>query len=224
MTELNSKKTSLKSSKIALPSAIYQIKNIIKNIFSSRIFLAILFLTMGVVITNSCQKKSYHEPRFFYHSYFKNDEDFFNEFDEIHYRMEKAMQQHRKAMEKAFSQEFDTDQVSGSKASLRQLEDEKFYNYELQISGLNPQDINVLFENGYLIFSSNKTDIVNNQNQDKTLQSANSSSFYYATNLPDYDEKITPEIIKTNDKISVKLTKKIINNISKTNKNKPVKK
>jgi len=220
MTELNSKKTINKKINNRFSLIFFQIKNIIKNIFSSRIFLAIIFLTAGAIITNSCQNKSHREPRFFYHGFFKNDEDFFNEFDEIHYRMEKAMQQHRKAMEKAFSQEFDTDQVSGSKASLRQLEDEKFYNYELQISGLNPQDINVLFENGYLIFSSNKTDILNNQKEDNAMQSASSSSFYYATNLPDYDKKTTPEIIKTNDKISVKLTKKISNNSSNLKKNK----
>lgn len=220
MTELNSKKTPHKTNKNNLKSIFCITKNIFKNIFSSRIFLAILFLTIGVAITNSCQQQSHRDSRFFYHSFFKNDEDFFTEFDEIHYRMEKAMHQHRKAMEKAFSQDFDKSQGLNSSASLRQLEDEKFYNYELQFSGLNPQDINVIIENGYLVFSSKKTDIINNQNDDKTMQSANSSSFYYATNLPDYNNKITPEIIKTTDKISVKFSKKIVSNLKKSKKEK----
>ncbi len=215
MTELNSKKTLHKTNDCKITRAICGTKNILKNIFSSRIFIAIIFLTIGVAITNSCQKKSYHHSHNFYHSFFEDDEDFFTEFDEMHYRMQKAMHNHRKAMEREFMRDLEENKSNLTTASLRQLEDEKFYNYELVFSGLKPQDINVLFENGYLIFSSNQAEIVNNQKPQENYQSSNSSSFYYATNLPDYDNKIAPEIVKTNEKILVKFTKKIANNTNK---------
>jgi hypothetical protein len=68
-----------------------------------------------------------------------------------------------------------------------------------------------LIEKNYLIFSSKKADIVSAKDDNQTTQSSSSADFYYASYLPEYDEKISPEIIKTNEKISVKLLKKLGN-------------
>ncbi|NBX52505.1 MAG: hypothetical protein EBT63_02495 [Proteobacteria bacterium] len=195
----------------------------IKNVFASRIFLALIFLFLGSLITNSChnykQQKSYYHSH--HESFFDGDDDFFEddffaEFEAMHKRMEKAMKRQRKIMEQAIEKTHTNNQeISKVKASLNSTEDEKYYNYELQILGLEPEKISVLIENGYLIFKANKTDIVDSKNEDQVQQSSNSSGFYYAIFLPEYDEKITPEILKTSEIINVKLAKKLSKNIEK---------
>jgi hypothetical protein len=100
---------------------------------------------------------------------------------------------------------------------LQHFEDEKSHNFELQFSGIKPEDINVIIEKNYLVFSSKKADIVSPKDDNKSMQSTSSADFYYASYLPKYDEKITPEIVKNNEKISVKLLKKIENSQQKIN-------
>jgi len=197
-----------------------KIKDGFKNIFASRIFLALIFLFAGSLITNYCidnkrQKSSNHSDlRGFFDV--EDDELFQAEFEDMHKRMEKAMKHQYKMMEQTFEKNSANNQkISTVEASLNSLESEKYYNYELQFSDLEPEKISVLIENGYLIFKSDKTDIVDSKNNDKTLQSSNSSSFYYSIFLPEYDDKIIPEIVKTSEKISVKLAKKASKNIEK---------
>ena len=90
------------------------------------------------------------------------------------------------------------------------------FNFELKFLGIKPEEINVLIEENYLVFSAKKADIISTKNEDISTQSSSNADFYYATYLPKYDEKISPEIIKNNEKISVKLIKKIENSQKKS--------
>lgn len=192
--------------------AFLKIGKSFKNVFASRVFLAIMFLFIGALATNSCnnykQQKSYHHH---YLSFFdEKDDDFFAEFELMNKSMEKAMKRHRKMMQEAFEKNSidENNKKNSIKASLKSFEDEKFYNFELEFSGIEPEKINVVIENGYLVFRSWKDDAIVVDNDNQVSKSSNNSSFYHAISLPKYDEKTAPEITKTNDKISVKLVKK----------------
>ena len=192
-----------------------ELKKAYKKIISSKIIFASIFLIIGSFITYSCQqhqdsktyKKRYHSH--FFHDF---DDDFFAEFDEMHERMERAFKNHRKIMRQSFEENgkiIDNSKISKIQASLQHFEDEKSHNFELQFSGIKPEEINVIFEKGYLVFSSKKAEIVSAKDDNQSAQSSSSADFYYASYLPEYDEKISPEIVKNNEKISVKLLKKI---------------
>jgi HSP20 family molecular chaperone IbpA len=215
MQKLNNK-TSFATKKLF--KAIY---NSGKKIASSKIIFASIFLIIGSLLTYSCQQHQDFKPRKkSYHSHFFHDfdddfnDDFFTEFDEMHEKMERAFKNHRKIMRQNFAENEkngDSSKLSKIQASLQHFEDEKAHNFELQFLGIKPEEINVLIEKNYLIFSSKKADIISTKDDDKTTQSSSSADFYYASYLPEYDEKISPEIIKTNEKISVKLLKKLGN-------------
>jgi HSP20 family molecular chaperone IbpA len=196
-----------------------ELKKAYKKIISSKIIFASIFLIIGSLITYSCQQHQDSKPyKKSHHSHFFHDfdddlnDDFFAEFDEMHERMERAFKNHRKIMRQSFEENgkiIDTSKISKIQASLQHFEDEKSHNFELQFSGIKPEEINVIFEKGYLVFSSKKAEIVSTKDDNQSAQSSSSADFYYASYLPEYDEKITPEIIKNNEKISVKLLKKI---------------
>ncbi|MFM6972214.1 MAG: hypothetical protein ACKOXJ_01160 [Alphaproteobacteria bacterium] len=220
---------SLNQSKSGIKSFLLTIKKSTKNIFSSRIFLAIFFLLIGVLTTNSCQK--IQEQKRHHHSFFDDDfyeDDFFAEFDELHKKMRRSMINHHRMLEKSFADDFANSEKSKNtkkiSASLNYFEDESFMNYELNFSGINPENINVLIENNYLIFSAKKAEIKNDSSENKLIQSSSQSDFYYATNLTNYDEKLKPEITKTNDKILVKLKKSSPKKLEEKNTKKPLKK
>ncbi len=184
-----------------------------KKIICSRLVFASIFLIIGSLITYSCQQCQNCKPhKTNSHSRIFNDfnDDFFTEFDEV---MHGAFKHHRKMMHKTFEENVDSSKISKIQASLQHFEDEKFHNFELQFSGIKPEEINVLIEKNYLVFSSKKAEIVSVKNEIQSTQSSSSADFYYATNLPEYDEQITPEIVKNNEKISVKLLKKIIKKV-----------
>ena len=192
-----------------------ELKKAYKKIISSKIIFASIFLIIGSLITYSCQQHQDSKPyKKRYHSHFFHDfdDDFFAEFDEIHEKMERAFKNHRKIMRQSFEENgkiIDTSKISKIQASLQHFEDEKSHNFELQFSGIKPEEINVIFEKGYLVFSSKKAEIVSTKDDNQYAQSSSSADFYYASYLPEYDEKISPEIVKNNEKISVKLLKKI---------------
>jgi HSP20 family molecular chaperone IbpA len=196
-----------------------ELKKVYKKIISSKIIFASIFLIIGSLATYSCQQHQDSKPyKKSYHSHFFHDfdddlnDDFFAEFDEMHERMERAFKNHRKIMRQSFEENgkiIDASKISKIQASLQHFEDEKFHNFELQFSGIKPEEINVIFEKGYLVFSSKKAEIVSTKDDIQSAQSSSSADFYYASYLPEYDEKTAPEIIKNNEKISVKLLKKI---------------
>jgi HSP20 family molecular chaperone IbpA len=196
----------------------FAFKKTFKKIISSKIIFASIFLIIGSLITYSCQQHQDQKPyKKRYHSHFFHDfdEDFFQNFDEMHEKMEQAFKNHRQMMRQAFEENnkiLDNSKSSKIQASLQHFEDEKSHNFELKFLGIKPEEINVLIEKNYLIFSSKKAEIVSAKNEEQSIQSSSSADFYYATYLPKYDEKISPEIIKNNEKISVKLLKKNLKN------------
>ena len=192
-----------------------ELKKAYKKIISSKIIFASIFLIIGSLVTYSCQQHqdpTSHKKRYHSHFFHDFDDDFFAEFDEMHEKMERAFKNHRKIMRQSFEENgkiIDTSKISKIQASLQNFEDEKSHNFELQFSGIKPEEINVIFEKGYLVFSSKKAEIVSTKDDNQSVQSTSSADFYYASYLPEYDEKIAPEIVKNNEKISVKLLKKI---------------
>ena len=212
-SDFNDDKNCQNSKNCKFRSIFLKILGAFKNIFLSRITLALIFLCIGALATNSCnnykQQKSYRQHHLSFFN--ENDDDFFAEFELMNKSMEKAMKHHRKMMQQAFEKnaiDENDKKTSAIKASLNSFEDEKFYNFELEFSGIEPEKINVLIENGYLVFRSWKDNIIATDNDNQISKSNNHSSFYHAISLPNYDEKTAPEITKTNDKISVKLVKK----------------
>ena len=192
-----------------------ELKKAYKKIISSKIIFASIFLIIGSLITYSCQQhqdSTSHKKRYHSHFFRDFDDDFFAEFDEMHEKMERAFKNHRKIMRQSFEENgkiIDNSKISKIQASLQHFEDEKSHNFELKFLGIKPEEINVLIEKNYLIFSSKKAEIVSAKNEEQSIQSSSNADFYYANYLPEYDEKISPEIIKNNEKISVKLLKKI---------------
>ena len=192
-----------------------ELKKAFKKIISSKIIFASIFLIIGSLVTYSCQQhqdSASHKKRYHSHFFRDFDDDFFAEFDEMHEKMERAFKNHRKIMRQSFEENgkiIDNSKISKIQASLQHFEDEKSHNFELQFSGIKPEEINVIFEKGYLVFSSKKAEIVSTKDDIQSTQSSSSADFYYASYLPEYDEKIAPEIVKNNEKISVKLLKKI---------------
>ena len=218
-----------KTSNLGAKKIFKAIYNLGKKIASSKLIFASIFLIIGSLITYSCQqhqdvrphKKSYHSH--FFHDFDDDfNDDFFAEFDEMHERMERAFKNHRKIMRQTFAEneKLNNDsKTSKIQASLQHFEDEKSHNFELQFLGIKPEEINVLIEKNYLVFSSKKADIVSTKDENRSTQSSSSTDFYYASYLPEYDEKIAPEIIKNNEKITVKLLKKTENSQTKKTKN-----
>jgi len=193
-----------------------------RKIISSKIIFASIFLIIGSLITYSCQQnqdfrphKKRHHSHFFHNFDEDFEEDFFADFDAMHERMERSFKNHRQMMRQAFEENnkiLDNSKSSKIQASLQHFEDEKSHNFELKFLGIKPEEINVLIDKNYLIFSSKKAEIVSAKNEEQSIQSSSNADFYYANYLPEYDEKISPEIIKNNEKISVKLLKKIVKN------------
>ncbi len=202
----------------------FAFKKTFKKIISSKIIFASIFLIIGSLITYSCQQHQDQKPyKKRYHSHFFHDfdDDFFQNFDEMHEKMEQAFKNHRQIMRQNFVENeklFDNSKISKIQASLQHFEDEKSHNFELKFLGIKPEEITVLIEKNYLVFSSKKADIISTKIEDTATQSSSSADFYYATYLPKYDEKISPEIIKNNEKISVKLLKKIEKNTENSSK------
>jgi len=90
-------------------------------------------------------------------------------------------------------------------SNLQQKQDQDYHYYNLQFSGIDPQQIEVKIENNQLIFTA-KNDSQSQENDSSLIKhSFSSSSLYYSISLPKYYKD--PEIIKSNQEISVKFVK-----------------
>ncbi len=152
----------------------FAFKKTFKKIISSKIIFASIFLIIGSLITYSCQqhqdqkpyKKRYHSHVF--HDFNDDFEDnFFADFDEMNERMERAFDNHRKIMRRTLEENeklVDNSKISKIQASLQHFEDEKSHNFELKFLGIKPEEINVLIEKNYLVFSAKKANIISTKN------------------------------------------------------------
>jgi HSP20 family molecular chaperone IbpA len=132
---------------------------------------------------------------------FDND-IFFREMDKVEDRMNEAFNDHRKYMAKVFE---DVDKNGGnvSKASVSTREDQDNYYYELNYSGFKKDEVSAEIKNDMLNFTAENK----KENNDKKQRASLGSSFHYSFSLPKYNAKKAPEITKTDDKITVKLSK-----------------
>jgi HSP20 family molecular chaperone IbpA len=90
-------------------------------------------------------------------------------------------------------------------SSLQQKQDQDYHYYNLQFSGIDPQQIEVKIENNQLIFTA-KNDLQSQENDSSLIKhSFSSSSLYYSISLPKHYKD--PEVIKSNQEISVKFVK-----------------
>jgi HSP20 family molecular chaperone IbpA len=111
-------------------------------------------------------------------------------------------------MENIFAQAQKNGELNQTSVSSR--EDENFYYYELNFSGFNKEEISVKIENNSLTFAAqNKKEISQVKKEDKNHKDS-SSSFYYSFSLTQFDNKKEPKIIRQDNKIIVKLSKKIL--------------
>ncbi|MBM5782429.1 MAG: Hsp20/alpha crystallin family protein [Pelagibacterales bacterium] len=191
----------------------------IKKIFGSKIFIAIIFTLIGISGTVLAKTKDHKQHTELannefdwnivqqHHQIFENDPFFqtngiFAEVAEMEKQMNKMFANHQKNMQKLFHEAKESGKIN-SQSSVLKNEDEKTYYYELNFSGFKKEDIAIKIENNSLTFSAKKED----NKIDKDSEKKANSSFYYSFSLPKYNNKTEPEIIKEDNKITVKLQK-----------------
>jgi HSP20 family molecular chaperone IbpA len=201
-----------------------QKKNFLKNkfanfskYFESKIFIATLFLILGILITTSVNQvfasnknkdkdKDNFDDIFSLHNQFFSDNDsFFSEFEKIEKTIaenHKMMQKHFAEMEKISQNQSKNSTHTQSKISKK--EDDKFFYYKLDFTGFKKDEIDVLIEDNLINFLAKKEI----KSEDKKSQFSNSSNFYYSLSIPDYDQNTKPEIIRSDNEILVKFAKK----------------
>lgn len=166
------------------------VKNAFKNFSPSKTFIATTCVLLGVGTTLLAQNISKaHQPR----------DPFFNIFEEmaaIEQNMNQVFANHQKHMREIFAEVEKSGKASKSQVSTS--EDNNNYYYELSFSGFKKEDISVQVKDHVLTLSATK-------NQD----SEGSSSFHYSFLAPKSDVTKEPEIVRSDDKIVVRLGKKI---------------
>lgn len=124
--------------------------------------------------------------------------EMFSEMMAMEKTMNEAFAIHHQKMRTAFEKaQKNTDVASSNYSEVASKEDDDDYYYELRFSGFKKDEILVEVKDKTLKFAAQK----NSEN-------SSSSSFQYSFFLPKYNPEKSPEIIKTNDKVVVKLSKK----------------
>lgn len=197
-----------------------------RKLFESKVFVALFFTMVGVILAIATQKiKQYQSHKiyppfginkFIEGSSFKENQGFFafdhDKFFEDFERMEEQMHEnliaHQKQMRKIFKENH-SNYRSSNQAYLQSFSNEKEIIFELNFSGYKPEQIDVKIENDTLIFSAKAENNVQENSKESNKKSYEKSDFYYSFSLPEYDKSKQPEIVKSDGKISVKLLKKI---------------
>lgn len=169
-------------------------KNYLKNFSPSKAFIATGCALLGVGFTlltqNVVKAREQRDP-------FLN---IFSEIAEMEKNMNAVFANHQKHMREIFD-EAQKNSESVNKSQVSTSEDEKNYYYELTFSGFKKEEISVQVKDDILTFSG-QNHVENNQNPQA------SSSFHYSFSAPKFDTKKEPEIIRSDNKIVVKLSKK----------------
>lgn len=131
------------------------------------------------------------------------DSDPFLEMNKDMIKEMELIQKHINSMHKQMEKNFEEarkNAVKGSQTDVLKTEDKENYYYELKFAGLKKEDIAVSIKNNILTFSGEELKTKNNK--------ANSAaSFYYSFSIPSYNNKQEPEILRQDNKITVKLKK-----------------
>ncbi len=163
-----------------------------KSLSSSKIFVALTFLLIGIgatlVTQNIVKAQERHDPFF-------ASLQAMNEMEE---NMNEIFASHQKHIKEVFEKAAKETDLKSNKSQVVNSEDDSGYYYELNFSGFKKEDISVEFKDRILSFSAKKTE---DKNQ-------NFSSFSYSFLAEKSDTTKAPEIVKLDDKIVVKIHKK----------------
>lgn len=198
----------------------FNFKNSVKVIFSSKIFIAILFTLVGISGTVLAKSKDSQKQltenikedfdsnivqehhKIFEQDPFFSENDIFTEIAAMEKRMNEIFVNHHKNMQKIFN-EANKSQNSKSQTSIKKSEDDKNYYYELNFYGFKKEEVAVKIENNSLSFAAKNQE----NTSDKEVKSQSKASFYYSFSLPKYNEKIEPKIVREDNKIVVSFEK-----------------
>ena len=194
------------------------IKDFCKSFFLSKIFIAAISILIGAVAvlivqnmarskTNNIEKVMLNQQRDiaeFNRNLFPDNSAIFAEMEAMEKRMNDIFKANHEHMKAVFDQA-NKGNVQMNRAAISTKEDNNFYYYELNFSGFNKQDIVVGIKDNILTFLAQSK----KENKDKKQKSESSSNFHYSFLVPEYDLKKDPEIIREENKITVKLSKKI---------------
>lgn len=186
-------------------------KSCCRSFFSSKIFIAIVFLLLGICGTTLAQNiiknranSGLAQQEFSVFSYdpFFDNSSIFAQMENMQRKMDNAFKAHRQSMELVFKQAGKNG--SGiNKASVFQRNEKDSYLYELDFSGFKKEDVVVNIKDNILTFKAENK----KENGDKNYNSYSSSSFYYSFSIPKYDTKKEPQITREDGKIIVKFAK-----------------
>lgn len=186
-----------------------------KNILSSRLFLALFSFALGVGSLVLYQK--YFRPKPEPLSSLKNIDPLFDQFynDSFFSRSLdpfESMRQMRKHMEKQFESPpeggalfdswFEKKFGGGTAEEIIEREDENYIYYDVKISGLNEEKLNVSVSNGQISISGEK--------EEKSTDKSNSyfrSSFHRSFPLPPNVDSINFQMEREKDKVIIKFPK-----------------
>jgi HSP20 family molecular chaperone IbpA len=211
MTEINkNQNTESKNSygkKSDKPCYFKKIKSFYRNFSPSKLFIATTFILIGIAATLITQNFFKSRQNYFVirnHFPFEPDiafadDNFFNEIEAMQKEIEKTFADHRKRAKEIF----DSNNVT-NKSKVSSTEDDKNYFYQLDFSGFKKEDVVVSVNNNSVSFSAENKKFKSNKTQEQQAQ----GSFYYSFLVPQYDEKKEPEIIRKDNQVIVKLTKK----------------
>ncbi len=209
-------------------SLISKIKNCCKNFSPSKGFIATISVLLGISATilaqniaknrkdNLLQQRLERKWQGFYtildfdhqkfdDALFFDETNFFKEMQLAQKSINEVFENHRKKINQAFKESESKANKNSSATSVLKREDNQNYYYELSFTGFNKEDILVTIKSGFLTFSAKNE----KENKSKDQKSYAAAKFNYSFSLPEYDEKKEPEILRQEDKIVVKLAKKV---------------
>ncbi len=121
--------------------------------------------------------------------------------------MEDALIDHQEHLKEIFG-EAREDGVDINRSALSRTEDADNYIYELKFSGFKKEDVVASVRNGVVTFSAEKKAGEKAGFGGENQAASPSSKFHYSFPTPQYDVKKEPEIIRKDDTIVVKLSKR----------------
>lgn len=196
------------------------------NILQTKYLNAVIFIAIGIVLTISFQTIKYryemaivkkHLNNFYhdfdsdYVNFIDDQNDIEREVNRMQRRMDRIFSQHHNFFENNHfkNQNLNLSEVNNSSVKLH--EDDKSFYYELSFSGFKKEDINIEIKDNILTFQAQNKISSNNSNDQKNIseQIKSNSSFSYSFLLNNHNSTSPADITKLDDKIIVKIAKKL---------------
>jgi HSP20 family molecular chaperone IbpA len=230
--EGDSKESALKSEVKKIESGCENFISTSKSFFCSKSSIAIIFALLGVIITILFQNIAHTRGNFAIKQEVKELKKWANDFDKMNQnhqkmlanvnedpllgaknifeemtameeRMNDIFARHHQYMKQAFKQAV-SNSSNAKNTNIIAKEDSENYQYELNFTGFKKEDIIVNVKNNLLTFLAKQEKI--DKNKDNNFKSA--SNFYYSFLIPADLANKEPEILRQENKITVKFKKK----------------